>query len=84
MEKGESGSKPAWVGQALAWGPQKYGELRTFFTEVRSELKKVTWPARDEVKATTAVVILTTVFFGVYLYMLDLLLSRGFSLLLGK
>ena len=47
-------------------------------------MKKVTWPARDEVKATTAVVILTTVFFGVYLYMLDLLLSRGFSLLLGK
>ena len=29
--------------------------LRTFLTEVRNELKRVTWPLRKEVYATTVV-----------------------------
>ena len=49
--------------------------LREFLGEVRNELKRVTWPSRKEVYATTLVVILTSVFFGVYLWGLDLLLS---------
>ena len=40
----------------------------TFLTEVRNELKRVTWPSRKEVYATTVVVILTSMFFGVYLF----------------
>jgi preprotein translocase subunit SecE len=49
---------------------------RTFLAEVRNELKRVTWPSRKEVYATTVVVILTSIFFGGYLYLLDALLSR--------
>ena len=45
--------------------------VRTFFSEVRNELKRVTWPSRKEVYATTVVVILTSVFFGLYLFALD-------------
>jgi preprotein translocase subunit SecE len=48
---------------------------RTFFTEVRNEMRRVTWPSRREVYATTVVVILTSAFFGVYLWGLDLLIS---------
>ena len=48
---------------------------RTFFTEVRNELKRVTWPSRTEVYATTLVVILTSIVFGVYLYGIDMLLN---------
>ena len=48
---------------------------RTFLTEVRNEVRRVTWPSRREVYATTVVVILTSVFFGVYLWGLDLALS---------
>ena len=48
---------------------------RTFLTEVRNEMRRVTWPSRREVYATTVVVILTSVFFGVYLWGLDLALS---------
>jgi preprotein translocase subunit SecE len=44
---------------------------RTFLAEVRNELKRVTWPSQKEVYATTIVVILTSVFFGVYLFALD-------------
>ena len=58
-------------------------ELKTFFVEVRSELKKVTWPSKQEVYATTLVVILTTIFFGFYLFGLDLLLTELFTKVLG-
>ena len=49
---------------------------RTFLTEVRNEMRRVTWPSRREVYATTLVVILTSAFFGVYLWGLDLALDR--------
>jgi preprotein translocase subunit SecE len=45
---------------------------RTFLIEVRNELRRVTWPSRKEVYATTFVVIVTAVFFGAYLALLDL------------
>jgi preprotein translocase subunit SecE len=44
---------------------------RLFLSEVRNELKRVTWPSRKEVYATTVVVILFSVFFGLYLFALD-------------
>jgi preprotein translocase subunit SecE len=45
--------------------------LRLFLSEVRNELKRVTWPSQKEVYATTVVVILTSLFFGVYLFVID-------------
>ena len=53
-----------------------WGTSRTFLTEVRNEMRRVTWPSRREVYATTLVVILTSAFFGVYLWGLDLALDR--------
>ena len=50
---------------------------RAFVTEVRNEMRRVTWPSRKEVYATTFVVLITAVFFGVYLYVIDLSLSRA-------
>ena len=45
---------------------------------MRNELKRVTWPSQKEVYATTVVVILTSVFFGLYLFALDsVLLTAG-------
>ena len=49
---------------------------RAFLTEVRNEMRRVTWPSRSEVYATTVVVILTSVFFGLYLWGLDLAFDR--------
>ena len=57
----------------LGWFPRA-GE---FLTEVRNEMKRVTWPSQKEVYATTIVVILTSVVFGVYLWSIDMLLDRG-------
>ena len=62
-------------GNVTGW----WGTLRTFLVEVRNELKRVTWPSRKEVYATTIVVILTSIFFGVYLFVLDYGLNNAFQ-----
>ncbi|MFI5168232.1 MAG: preprotein translocase subunit SecE [Thermoanaerobaculales bacterium] len=46
--------------------------VKTFIHEVVVETKKVTWPSRDEVVATTAVVIAASFVFGIFLYVCDL------------
>ena len=54
-----------------------WGRSRRFLAEVRNEMARVTWPSRKEVYATTLVVILTSLFFGIYLYGVDLILSKA-------
>ena len=49
------------------------GRLFEFIGEVRAELKRVTWPSKAEVYATTFVVIATSLVFGLYLFGIDLL-----------
>ena len=50
---------------------------KEFYIAVRSEMKKVSWPARQEVFGTTVVVVVAVFFFGFYLGLVDLLLARG-------
>jgi len=50
--------------------------LKTFLREVMAETKKVSWPSRDEVVATTVVVIAASFVFGIFLYLCDLVFFR--------
>ena len=52
-----------------------YKRFISFLREVRAELKKVTWPSRNEVYSTTVVVIFATIFFGFYLFFMDVVFS---------
>ena len=64
----------------------RWGRSRTFLTQVRNEMERVTWPTRKEVYATTLVVLLTAFMFGIFLYGLDLSLDaamRGVFRLFG-
>ena len=54
-----------------------WNRTRTFLTEVRNELKRVTWPSQKEVYATTIMVILTSAFFGLFLWLVDLTLTAA-------
>ena len=47
----------------------------SFLREVRAEMKKVTWPSKNEVYSTTVVVIFATIFFGFYLFFMDIVFS---------
>jgi preprotein translocase subunit SecE len=52
-----------------------YTRFGNFLKETRGELRKVTWPSRAEVTSTTIVVIVATVFFGFYLFFMDIIFS---------
>ena len=54
-----------------------FERTRLFLSEVRNELKRVTWPSQKEVYATTIMVILTSIFFGVFLWVVDLALTAA-------
>jgi preprotein translocase subunit SecE len=47
-----------------------------FFQESFAELKKVTWPGRDEVTSSTKVVLLSTIVIAVVLGLVDFLLVK--------
>jgi preprotein translocase subunit SecE len=79
-----SEGRPGGLAGVLGWPGRKLAEGRAFFSEVRSELKKVTWPSRKEVYSTTIVVIATSILFGFYLWGLDLAFSRAMSLVLAR
>jgi preprotein translocase subunit SecE len=76
--------QPGGIGSVIGWPGRKLAEGRAFFAEVRSELKKVTWPSRKEVYSTTLVVIATSILFGFYLWGLDLVFSQVMSLVLTR
>lgn len=61
----------AGVKGVLGW----WGRSRTFLSQVRNELERVTWPSWKEVQATTLVVILTSALFGIYLFGIDQVLN---------
>jgi preprotein translocase subunit SecE len=73
IENYDSGDEKTGLRAPLGW----WQRSRQFLIEVRNEMKRVTWPSRKEVYATTVVVILTSVFFGLYLFGVDLLLSTA-------
>jgi preprotein translocase subunit SecE len=52
-----------------------YKRFINFLKDTKAELKKVTWPSRNEVYSTTIVVIIATVFFGFYLFFMDVIFS---------
>jgi len=59
------------MSEKLPW----YKRLVNYLKEVRSELKKVTWPTKQEVYGTTIIVIIAIFFFGFYLFFVDVIFS---------
>ncbi|HSV55864.1 MAG TPA: preprotein translocase subunit SecE [Magnetospirillaceae bacterium] len=52
-----------------------------FFKDSYGELRKVVWPSREDVLASTKVVIVSTVIVAACLGLVDFLLVRGIDLL---
>jgi preprotein translocase subunit SecE len=57
---------------------------REFLQETRVEMKKVTWPSREDVISTTGVVLATVAFFAIYLYFVEQGAARAVGYLLKK
>ena len=56
--------------------------VKTFYNDVRTEMKKVTTPSLKEVRATTAVVIITVFIFAAYFAVVDYILKNSLDWLL--
>lgn len=52
-----------------------------FFKECGAELRKVTWPTRDDVVSSVKVVLVSTIIIAIILGALDMLFSAGMSLI---
>jgi preprotein translocase subunit SecE len=65
-----SGSKPAKTG-----GGNPFTRLSVFFRGVRTEMGKVAWPSKEDLKTYTIVVFVSTVLLSVLMGVWDLLLA---------
>ncbi len=67
------------VAQVKSWPDA----TRNFYSEVRNEMRKVTTPPLKEVRATTAVVIITVFIFGIYFYAVDAIIGGALEWVLA-
>jgi len=56
-------------------------KIINFFTDIVREMKKVTWPKREELKESTMVVIITSLIFALFVYIVDFILNKGLSVI---
>jgi preprotein translocase subunit SecE len=56
--------------------------IRTFFTDVQGEFKRVTWPTREATLQSTGVVLVVTLVVAAFLGLVDLGLSEAIKLVI--
>ena len=65
--------------QLKSW-PDK---VKTFYKDVRNEMRKVTAPTWKEVRGTTTVVIITVFIFAAYFGIIDFIINKGVNAMFG-
>ena len=61
------------VERVKSWPQRALG----FLKDVRMEMKKVSTPSAKEVRATTTVVLIAVSIFGIYFYLIDMVLGNA-------
>ena len=64
-----------WLESVQEWPALTKG----YISELKQEMKRVTWPNRKQVEGTTAIVILTVFAFAAYFKVVDSVLFRAIS-----
>jgi preprotein translocase subunit SecE len=60
-----------------------FEKTKLFFQEVSTELKKVSWPTRQQTVSATVVVIILTVIVSFFLGIVDVILARLVGTIMG-
>ena len=68
----QPGGPAVWLAQAVQ-----------FLREVKTELKKVTWPSRKQAMSSTGVVVVLVILISVFLSLVDYVLGRFVRFLIG-
>ncbi len=55
--------------------------IRRYFDEVWSELRKVSWPTREQVRNLTVLVFAISLVVGIYITVLDFVFQRAIDLI---
>jgi preprotein translocase subunit SecE len=81
---GVGGSSPSWPDFA---NTMKKGNIiqrmRAYLSEIRSELKKVTWPNMNDLQKTTIAVIVLSIIIGIYLQVVDISFQKLVQWIIG-
>ncbi|MDD4956118.1 MAG: preprotein translocase subunit SecE [Candidatus Omnitrophica bacterium] len=57
--------------------------ITRFLSDVKTEMKKVAWPSRDELISSTVVVLVSVLLLAIFIGICDVILSRVIHLLIG-
>ena len=63
-----------------------FGRIATFGHDVRSEMRRVSWPSLKDVQNTTIITVVAVAFFAAYLWVIDQAIAKalnGLTKLLG-
>ena len=64
----------------MAIEPKEWvSRTKEFWRDIKSEMKKVSWPSRHEVIGTTGVVLVAVIILGFYLWVCDLAFFKAIN-----
>mgnify|MGYP000271774508 FL=1 len=76
-------NKPGFVARAKAAVKNFGARVSKFFRDTKSELKKVVWPSKEDVKTNTVVVLVTVAIAAVVMILLDAIFGGILGLIIG-
>jgi preprotein translocase subunit SecE len=56
-------------------------KIINFFTDIVKEMKKVTWPKKEELKDSTVVVLITSLLLAGFVFVIDKIISEGLKVI---
>ncbi len=76
-------STPAKKAKPAEQKPSVGARLSRYLREMRSELKKVSWPGRKQTMNNTGVVIMSAIVVGVFVWVFDAIFAQVISALMN-
>jgi preprotein translocase subunit SecE len=74
---GSNPSRPAKIFEEIM-----INKIKDFLTGVKFEMKKVSWPTFEELKNSTAVVIVFSIMVAIFLFVVDLVLNKAVNFII--
>jgi preprotein translocase subunit SecE len=59
------------MGEQVSIEKSTWLQVREYISDVRTEMRRVTWPNKQEIYGTTVMVLITTFLFGFYFWICD-------------
>jgi preprotein translocase subunit SecE len=52
-------------------------KIKNFFSDVAKEMKKVSWPTKEQLRESSIVVVVATLIFTIFTYLIDWLVTQA-------